>query len=129
MTGTPNPPIPGHHLLHEGHIVPIHQSLHFPRLTGEEVPGHEGGCQCGAKPEGFPNLSVNKMKEWHRLHKEELRGVLRVDRVKLLHQVLDAAEEAMRVGDLERLYRVILVWSQRREHLLAGEETWEDQHI
>lgn len=56
-------------------------------------------------------------------------GPLRVDRVKLLHQVLDAAEEAMRVGDLERLYRVIFVWSQRREHLLAGEESWESEDV
>jgi len=127
---TPNPPIPGHHLLHEGHILPIHSELHFPRLTGEEIEGHTGGCQCGAKPPDFPNVSARKVKDWHRQHKEEIRGgPQRVDNVRLLHQVLDEAEMALRLGDIERMTKVIFVWSQRREHLLAGEETWEDQHI
>jgi len=123
----PNPPIPGHHLLNEGHTFPV-RNRDWSTFQ-EEVVDHNGGCQCGAKPEGFPNVSATKMKEWHRQHKAELRGTLRVDRVALLHQVLDAAEEALRLGDIERMTKVIFVWSQRREHLLAGEETWEDQHI
>jgi hypothetical protein len=143
---TPNPPIPGHHLLDEGAVWPIYDdSVHSRGVTG-----HSGGCQCGAKPPGFPNVSRNAMKEWHRGHKEEIRAagrpetvtrddVLlalggepetnRQDNVLLLHQVLDAAEEALRLGDHERVIKIIFVWSQRREHLLAGEETWEDQHI
>jgi hypothetical protein len=127
---TPNPPIPGHHLLNEGHIHRIFQDDRFPQVGSVEKPQHSGGCQCGARPPEFPNVSVNKMKEWHRQHKEELRGgPMRVDRVRLLHQVLDDAEEALRLGDMERMTKVIFVWSQRREHLLAGEEMWEDQHI
>lgn len=121
----PNPPISGHHLLYEGHTHPVWSD------SGRwgAIDHHEGGCQCGAKPPDFPHLSVNQMKAWHRQHKDELRGTLRVDRVKLLHQVLDDAEESLRLGDYERMHKVIFVWSQRREHLLAGEETWEDQHI
>jgi hypothetical protein len=128
MPTTPNPPIPGHHLLNEGHTFPVHHNLAF---TPSDAPiEHNGGCQCGAKPPDFPNVSKRRMQEWHRQHKEELRGgPLRVDRVRLLHQVLDDAEEALRLGDMERMHKVIFVWSQRREHLLAGEETWEDQHI
>jgi len=127
----PNPPIPGHHLLNEGHVFRVeHEDRFYDRGMFEaQPPKYSGGCQCGARPEEFPNVSTNQMKAWHRQHKAELRGTLRVDRVVLLHQVLDAAEEALRLGDSERLHKVIFVWSQRREHLLAGEETWEDQHI
>jgi hypothetical protein len=127
----PNPPIPGHHLVNEGHVFRLHHVDQFPStsLFAAEEPQYSGGCQCGARPPDFPNVSTNAMKAWHRTHKEELRGVHRVDRVRLLHQVLDDAEEALRLGDYERMTKVIFVWSQRREHLLAGEETWEDQHI
>lgn len=100
------------------------------------TPEHSGGCECGARPEGFPNVSRTRMKTWHRQHKADLRaqGIGaplpdRLDRVKLMHQVLDAAEDALRVGDTQRVLQIIFVWSQRREHLLAGEETWEDQHV
>lgn len=130
MTGTPNPPIPGHHLLNEGLILPVDHEDRFPRTVIEEEPrSYSGGCQCGARPDAFPNLSGRQMKAWHRQHKEELRGTLRVDRVAIMHQVLDDAEEALRLGDHERVLKVVFVWSQRREHLLAGEETWEAQHI
>jgi hypothetical protein len=141
---TPNPPIPGHHLLYEGRCwlsteanrildrlyttdQPIEEN--WARITPALV---EGGCQCGAMPTPFDPRALpsrGAMQKWHRQHKEELRGTLRVDRVKLLHQVLDDAEESLRLGDFERMHKVIFVWSQRREHLLAGEETWEDQHI
>jgi hypothetical protein len=77
------------------------------------------------------------MKAWHRQHKADIRAsapkdpdeLHRVDVVHLLHTVLDTAEEALRMGDHERVIKVIFVWSQRREHLLAGDETWEDQHV
>jgi hypothetical protein len=136
----PNPPISGHHLLWEGSRQPIWSNNSWE----DEVTGFQGGCECGCQPLDFPNLSRNKIKAWHRAHKEELRsqgiGVTkadvvamltgeRVDRVALMHQVLDAAEDALRAGDTERLTKVIFVWSQRREYLLAGEETWEDQHV
>jgi hypothetical protein len=128
---TPNPPIPGHHLLNEGHVWRLHHDDRFfdRTLYQDGVPEYSGGCQCGARPSEFPNLSTKKMKDWHRQHKEELRGVQRVDRVKLLHQVLDDAEEALRLGDSARVCKIVFVWSQRREYLLAGEERWEDEHI
>ena len=62
-----NPPIPGHHLLDEGSVYPV-------RDRGWEVTGHTGGCRCGAKPPGFPNVSKNQMKAWHRLHKDAIRA-------------------------------------------------------
>ena len=62
----PNPPIPGHELLYEGHTS-------YEWSTGG-VSAHRGGCRCGAKPPEFPNVSTVKMKQWHREHKEELRG-------------------------------------------------------
>lgn len=139
MTGTPNPPIPGHHLLGEGSIFPVRQTFRFPYSSGDQPVADEfnGGCQCGAKPPGFPNLSRNAVKAWHREHKAEIRAsapkdedeLHHVDVVRLLHQVLDTAEGALRVGDHEKILKTILVWSQRREHLLAGEEKWEDEHV
>lgn len=61
-----NPPIPGHALIGEG--------LTWPQYDHEgEVVGIAGGCRCGEKPEGFPNLSIYAMKRWHRQHKAELR--------------------------------------------------------
>jgi len=135
-----NPPIRGHHLLWEGSRTPMYSSNSWdPTITG-----YQGGCECGCQPLDFPNLSRNKVKEWHRAHKAELRdqgvGVTkadviaaltgeRIDRVALMHQVLDAAEDALRAGDIEKLTKVIFVWAQRREYLLAGDETWEDQHV
>jgi hypothetical protein len=53
-----NPPIPGHEMLHEGHMP---YGLNY-------------GCRCGAKPENAAVLSINQMKAWHRGHKAELRG-------------------------------------------------------
>lgn len=68
---TPNPPIRGHHLLHEGATYRRWDHT-VPSPTGEIW---VGGCECGARPEGFPdNISVNAMKRWHRQHKAELRG-------------------------------------------------------
>lgn len=130
MSTTPNPPIPGHHLLNEGLILPVDHEDRFPRASIEEEPRRfSGGCQCGARPDGFPNLSARQMKAWHRQHKEELRGTLPVDPVKLMRHVLDMAEEALRLGDHERMTKVIFVWSQRRVQLLAGEEKWEDEQV
>lgn len=47
----------------------------------------------------------------------------------LLLEILDDAELSLRMGNFNRMSKVIFVWSQRREHLLAGEETWADQRI
>lgn len=47
----------------------------------------------------------------------------------LLLEVLDDAESSLRMGNFKRMSKVIFVWSQRRDHLLAGEETWADQNI
>jgi hypothetical protein len=134
VSGNANPPIPGHHLLNEGHIFPLREG---PGEFGHyEVVGYDGGCECGARPEKFPDMTGRQMKVWHREHKANLRahgiGVItsdRHDRAAILHQVLDAAEDALRLGEHERVLKIIFVWSQRREHLLAGEETWEDQHV
>lgn len=63
----PNPPIPGHILLYEGHT-----RYGYSSETSERI--HTGGCECGAKPPGFPSLSVGAMKRFHRAHKAELRG-------------------------------------------------------
>jgi hypothetical protein len=97
--------------------------LHFPRLTGEEIEGHTGGCQCGAKPPDFPNVSARKVKDWHRQHKEEIRGrPQRVDNgAPAATRCSMRPRMALRLGDHERVIKVIFVWSQRREHLLAGE--------
>lgn len=62
-----NPPIPGHHLLDEGMILPNYS-------VRDGIIGHTGGCRCGAKPPGFPNVSKNQMQKWHRLHKEAIRA-------------------------------------------------------
>ncbi len=62
-----NPPIPGHHLLDEGMVLPNYSDRNG-------IIGHTGGCRCGAKPPGFPNVSKNQMKAWHRLHKEAIRA-------------------------------------------------------
>lgn len=64
-----NPPIPGHHLIDEGMIYPGWDTQPPYALTH-----HSGGCRCGAKPPGFPNVSKNQMKAWHRLHKEAIRA-------------------------------------------------------
>lgn len=47
----------------------------------------------------------------------------------VMRQVLDDAEASLRLSNFNRLAKVIFVWSQRKDHLLAGEETWADQRI
>lgn len=47
----------------------------------------------------------------------------------LLYTVLADAEASLRMGNINRMSKVVFVWSQRRDHLLAGEETWADQRI
>lgn len=63
----PNPPIPGHELLYEGHSYRTYGSDEM--YNGD----HDGGCRCGAKPDGWPNLSIGAVKRWHREHKAALR--------------------------------------------------------
>lgn len=70
----PNPPIPGHGLLSEGHC-----HLAIDPETDDYFPeGHPqrwtGGCVCGAKPDGWPHGSVGSVRRWHREHKAALRG-------------------------------------------------------
>lgn len=47
----------------------------------------------------------------------------------LMRTVLNDAEASLRMGNMQRAMHVIFVWSQRREYLLAGVETWESQEI
>lgn len=63
-----NPPIRGHELISEGH------STRRYHRDGEVADGYDGGCRCGAKPPGWPLLSVRAVKAWHREHKAELRA-------------------------------------------------------
>ena len=65
-----NPPIAGHTLLHEGHTGFTYRQDSVGMYA--KVPW--GGCSCGARPAGFPDISINGMKRWHRQHKAELRG-------------------------------------------------------
>lgn len=44
-------------------------------------------------------------------------------------QILDEMDAALRLADTEWVIKAALVWGQRREHILAGEETWEDQNM
>jgi hypothetical protein len=62
-----NPPVPGHVLLNEGR---------FRKVSNDTLLGWhwEGGCECGAKPVGFPDVGVNETKRWHREHKERIRS-------------------------------------------------------
>jgi hypothetical protein len=46
-----------------------------------------------------------------------------------LTAILDDADASLRAADVKRAMKIILVWGQRRDHLLNGEETWEDQKI
>jgi hypothetical protein len=42
---------------------------------------------------------------------------------------LDDCDASLRAADTHRLAKCAFVWGQRREHILAGTETWADQHI
>lgn len=46
-----------------------------------------------------------------------------------LTAILDDADASLRAADVKRAMKIIFVWGQRREHLLNGDETWEDQKI
>lgn len=67
----PNPPIKGHRLHGEGHIWLTWTDRYGGELFDE--PRQVGGCECGAKPVGYPNVSVVAMKRWHRQHKAVLQ--------------------------------------------------------
>lgn len=47
----------------------------------------------------------------------------------VMRQVLDDAEASLRMGNVQRAMHVIFVWAQRKDYLLAGSESWEDQNI
>ena len=67
-TVNPNPPIKGHTLLAEGHSYQL-----INPITDDYFDEVQGGCWCGAKPDGWPNVSINAVKRWHRQHKAALR--------------------------------------------------------
>jgi hypothetical protein len=67
---TPNPPIPGHELLHEGGW--FRRSTNGFYRPADEAESWSGGCRCGEKPEGAP-LSNYATRRWHRQHKADLR--------------------------------------------------------
>lgn len=56
--------IPGHTLLDGGHV---HE---YDVVGGTEF---AGGCLCGAKPPGFPEVTIAQMREWHLGHKASVR--------------------------------------------------------
>lgn len=69
-----NPPIEGHELLFEGRPQAVWDATgdwYQRDVNGDII--HNGGCRCGAKPDGWPNVSASAVKRWHRLHKDELR--------------------------------------------------------
>ena len=61
-----NPPIAGHTLMYEGLSSPVYD-------WDGKIRDHAGGCTCGAKPPGWPDLSGRQVKTWHREHKAEVR--------------------------------------------------------
>ena len=54
----------GHHLLYEGGSLTIWENGKA-NVTG--------GCECGAQPGKFPNVSTKAMQRWHRQHKDDIR--------------------------------------------------------
>lgn len=58
-----------------------------------------------------------------------MSGRLANEVIDVLLEVLDDVELSVRMGDIERLHKVAFVWSQRRDYLLTGRETWDDQRI
>jgi len=71
----PNPPIRGHELKFEGH-----RHSWIDRLTDDYARDengairYDGGCRCGATPDGWPDITAQKVKRWHREHKAEIRA-------------------------------------------------------
>ena len=64
-----NLPIKGHTLIYEGHMHGDTQGpWDSPRVTAV------GGCSCGYQPLDWQTMSVNKVKRWHREHKEAIRA-------------------------------------------------------
>lgn len=106
---TPNPPIRGHHLLHEGNVWRVRD----PFWSGEDK--WEGGCACGAKPPEFPAVSARKMKAWHRQHKAELRG----------QQLHDTVTAEMQVVVLKELIKDFESWAEHQDWCdgFSGQET------
>lgn len=43
--------------------------------------------------------------------------------------ILDHANRELRLGNARKAVEIIFVWGERREHLLAGTETWEQQGL
>jgi hypothetical protein len=64
----PNPPIPGHELLHEGRVRILGLRESDGRLR------YVGGCRCGATPPDWPSVSAGAVRRWHRQHKADLRA-------------------------------------------------------
>lgn len=67
---TTNPPIKGHALRFDGKgQVEYEHTAAGMAFTGNVV----GGCECGAQPPGWPNVSARETQRWHREHKAHLR--------------------------------------------------------
>lgn len=76
-------------------------------------------CHCGCPGDG------RSIKDGRNL--DHRSGM--TDRETVMLDVLNDLESSVRMGDLPRCSFIAFVWSQRRDHLLAGEETWADQRI
>lgn len=114
MAVTPNPPIPGHHLLHEGAVYKRFKSDDW-GWSRDEPFEVVGGCACGAKPPEFPNISMRKMKAWHRQHKAELRG----------QQLHDEVTAEMQIVVLKELIKDFESWAEHQDWCdgFSGQET------
>ena len=54
----------GHQLLFGGKTVAVYGD----EERSWEITGHEGGCECGARPMGFPVVGIAAMQAWHGMH-------------------------------------------------------------
>lgn len=112
----PNPPIRGHHLLSEGAVFKRHKPFTtLATLHDNDGVEWHGGCQCGAKPPEFPDISMRKMKAWHRQHKAELRG----------QQLHDTVTAEMQVEALKELIKDFEAWAEHQDWCdgFSGQET------
>ena len=57
-------------------VVLIEKGMGLPNINPvtDEYDGWEGGCECGAEPEGHDTDPINAVKRWHRQHKAQIRG-------------------------------------------------------
>jgi predicted NBD/HSP70 family sugar kinase len=114
----PNPPIPGHELISEGHITV--------RANGTVY----GGCRCGERPAGWETMSIAAVKRWHREHKDQLRGVgppqLQNDELGTVASLLTAAAENLpfltddEKAVVRRVWHLVLIGGRTDLELIEG---------